>query len=212
MAFLGSLWFAHNYSERRLNKDLMLSVLLYALALGAKEIGIVCLPVYYLILSSRSAATRSRKSLIRTLLVYTSIAAGYFLARLAVLGAITRPPENAVPLGAALLSLPSMCAFYLRTASVVAERMNAMPKVVFSRTLDTASWNNTELVKSGPAAKLRELKQQAGNHMTILGSGNLVAQLAEENLIDEYQFVIVPVMLGAGGRCSKASATGSTSS
>lgn len=83
-------------------------------------------------------------------------------------------------------------------APVVAERMNAMPKVVFSRTLDTASWNNTELVKSGPAAKLRELKQQPGNHMTILGSGNLVAQLAEENLIDEYQFVIVPVMLGAG--------------
>jgi len=73
-----------------------------------------------------------------------------------------------------------------------------MPKVVFSRTLDTASWNNTELVKSRPATKLRELKQQTGNHMTILGSGNLVAQLAEENLIDEYQFVIVPIMLGAG--------------
>ena len=76
--------------------------------------------------------------------------------------------------------------------------MNTMPKVVFSRTLDTASWNNTELVKSGPAAKLRELKQQPGNHMTILGSGNLIAQLAEEGLIDEYQFVVVPVVLGAG--------------
>jgi dihydrofolate reductase len=76
--------------------------------------------------------------------------------------------------------------------------MNAMPKVVFSTTLETAGWNNTELVKSGPAAKLWELKQQPGNHMTILGSGNLVAQLAGENLIDEYQFVIVPVVLGAG--------------
>ncbi|WP_425373536.1 dihydrofolate reductase family protein [Mesorhizobium hawassense] len=62
-------------------------------------------------------------------------------------------------------------------APVVAERMNAMPKVVFSRTLDTASWKNTELVKSGAAAKLRHLKQRPGNHMTILGSGNLVAQL-----------------------------------
>ena len=83
-------------------------------------------------------------------------------------------------------------------APVVAERMNTMPKVVFSRTLDTASWNNTELVKSAPAAKLRELKQQPGNHITILGSGNLIAQLAEEGLIDEYQFVVVPVVLGAG--------------
>lgn len=83
-------------------------------------------------------------------------------------------------------------------APVVAERMNAMPKIVFSRTLDTASWNNTELVESGLVAKLRELKQQPGNHMTILGSGSLVAQLAEEDLIDEYQFVVVPVALGAG--------------
>ena len=83
-------------------------------------------------------------------------------------------------------------------APVVAERMNSMPKVVFSRTLDTASWNNTELVKSGPAAKLRELKQQPGNHMTILGSGNLIAQLAEEGLIEAYQFAIVPFVLGSG--------------
>ena len=83
-------------------------------------------------------------------------------------------------------------------APVVAERMNAMPKIVFSRTLDEASWNNTTLVKDGMAEKIRALKQQPGGDMTILGSGSVVAQLANEGLIDEYQMVVVPIVLGQG--------------
>ena len=61
---------------------------------------------------------------------------------------------------------------------VVAERMNGMPKIVFSRTLDEASWNNTTLVKGDLVAEVRKLKKDAGADMAILGSGSIVSQLA----------------------------------
>ncbi len=49
LAFLGSLWFAQNYADKNKTKDLIISLLLYAAALGAKEIGILCLPIYFVI-------------------------------------------------------------------------------------------------------------------------------------------------------------------
>jgi dihydrofolate reductase len=81
---------------------------------------------------------------------------------------------------------------------VMAERMNNLPKVVFSRTLDKAPWNNTELVKSGMVAEIRKMKKEPGKDMAILGSGSIVSQLAPEGLIDEYQVVMNPVVLGKG--------------
>jgi len=81
---------------------------------------------------------------------------------------------------------------------VVAERMNNLPKVVFSRTLDRASWSNTRLVKGDLAAEVRMMKQEAGEGMAILGSGSIVSQLAQAGLIDEYQIVVKPVALGEG--------------
>jgi dihydrofolate reductase len=81
---------------------------------------------------------------------------------------------------------------------VVAERMNALPKVVFSRTLATASWSNTKLVKGDMAAEIRRMKSEPGEGMTILGSGSVVSQLAHEGLIDEYQMLLNPVVLGEG--------------
>jgi dihydrofolate reductase len=81
---------------------------------------------------------------------------------------------------------------------VVAEHMNTLPKVVFSKTLDTASWSNTRLVKGDLIGEMRRMKQQPGEGMAILGSGSIVAQLAPQGLIDEYQFVVVPVVLGRG--------------
>lgn len=80
---------------------------------------------------------------------------------------------------------------------VVAEGMNKAPKVVFSRTLKNPTWNNTRVVSENITAEVRKLKQ-AGTDMTILGSGSIVTQLAEENLIDVYQLMINPVILGAG--------------
>jgi dihydrofolate reductase len=76
----------------------------------------------------------------------------------------------------------------------VAERMNALPKVVFSRTLASVSWSNTTLVKSGLVAEIRKLKAQSGLDLVIMGSGTIVAQLAPEGLIDEYQVVLNPTL------------------
>ena len=86
----------------------------------------------------------------------------------------------------------------IESMPVVAERMNSMPKVVFSRTLDQASWNNTKLVKGDMAAEVRKMKKEPGDGMVIMGSGSIVSQLAQEGLIDEYQIVVNPVVLGKG--------------
>jgi dihydrofolate reductase len=80
----------------------------------------------------------------------------------------------------------------------VAEGMNNMPKFVFSRMMDKASWNNTTVVKGDPVAEVRKMKEQAGNGMAILGSGTIVSQLAAAGLIDEYQVVVNPIILGKG--------------
>jgi dihydrofolate reductase len=88
--------------------------------------------------------------------------------------------------------------FAIESMPVVAAGMNSMPKVVFSRTLDQASWNNTTLVKGDPAEEMRKIKRSPGEDMAILGSGRIVSQLAQERLIDEYQIVVNPVVLGAG--------------
>jgi len=80
----------------------------------------------------------------------------------------------------------------------VAEGMNRSRKVVFSRSLTHAGWNNTQLINTHIVTAVRKLKQEQGPGMAILGSGSIVAQLAPEGLIDEYQFVVNPVVLGAG--------------
>jgi len=80
----------------------------------------------------------------------------------------------------------------------VAKGMNSLRKVVFSRTLDKATWSNTKLVKGDLAEEVRRMKKDSGDHIAVLGSGSIVAQLAKEGLIDEYQIVVNPVVLGEG--------------
>ena len=81
---------------------------------------------------------------------------------------------------------------------IVAKQMNAMPKIVFSKTLDAAHWNNTRLMKGDLITEARKLKSEDGPDMCILGSGSLVPQLASAGLIDEYQMVLDPIALGDG--------------
>jgi dihydrofolate reductase len=80
----------------------------------------------------------------------------------------------------------------------VAEGMNRMPKVVFSRTLDKVTWTNTKLVKGDLATEVRKLKAESGPDIVILGSGSIVSQLSQEGLIDEFQIVVNPIVLGKG--------------
>jgi dihydrofolate reductase len=86
----------------------------------------------------------------------------------------------------------------LRNDPIVARGMNNSPKIVFSRTLDRVDWVNTRLVKDDMLGEVRKLKQQSGKDLTILGSGSIVAQLAQAGLIDEYQILLNPVVLGKG--------------
>lgn len=80
----------------------------------------------------------------------------------------------------------------------VAEGMNRMPKVVFSRTLTSSPWNNTSVVNEDIIEAVRNLKAGTGPDMCILGSGTIVSQLAGAGLIDEIQLVVNPIVLGAG--------------
>ena len=76
--------------------------------------------------------------------------------------------------------------------------MNKLPKVVFSRTLDKAPWSNTKVVKGDIAAEVRKMKNEPGDDMVIMGSGTIVSQMAQHGLVDEYQLVVYPVVLGKG--------------
>jgi dihydrofolate reductase len=86
----------------------------------------------------------------------------------------------------------------LKNAKVVAEGMNKADKIVFSRTLKKAEWNNTRLVKDNMVEEIKRLKQIPGKGLTVLGSGSILTQLAEAGLIDEYQLMVDPVLLGNG--------------
>lgn len=80
---------------------------------------------------------------------------------------------------------------------VVAELMNRLPKLVFSRTLEKAEWSNTRLVRDA-GAELAKLKPQPGGDLMVLGSGNLMVGLTQLGLIDEYRVFVAPVALGGG--------------
>ena len=80
----------------------------------------------------------------------------------------------------------------------VAEGMNTLPKVVFSRTLSETPWKNTRLVKGDMVTEVRTMKSEPGPGMVILGSGSVVSQLTEAGLIDELQIVVNPIVLGRG--------------
>jgi dihydrofolate reductase len=84
-----------------------------------------------------------------------------------------------------------------RMMPAVAEGMNNMAKIVASRSMGKADWKNTRVIQGDLIGEIRKLKEGREN-ITILGSGSLVAQLTSHRLIDEYQFVVVPVVLGKG--------------
>lgn len=76
--------------------------------------------------------------------------------------------------------------------------MNRARKFVVSRTLEAAEWENTTLITGDLVSEVTRLKQEDGPDLVILGSGSLVSQLTEARLIDAYQIVVNPVVLGRG--------------
>lgn len=88
--------------------------------------------------------------------------------------------------------------FAIRIDPVIASKMNALPKIVFSKTLTQADWNNTQLIREQPAQAISRLKQLPGKDMAIFGSSDLALTLIENDLIDEFRIFVAPVVLGAG--------------
>lgn len=85
-----------------------------------------------------------------------------------------------------------------KTMPVVAEAMNSRTKMVFSRTLNKPTWQNTSVIKGDVVETLRKEKEKRGPDMLIMGSGTLIAPLTQARLIDEFMIVVHPTVLGAG--------------
>lgn len=81
-----------------------------------------------------------------------------------------------------------------------AERMNNLPKYVVSTTLEKAEWNNSNIIRGNIAHEVASLKQQPGLDILVSGSGQLVHTLMQHNLVDEYRFMVHPLILGNGKR------------
>lgn len=79
-----------------------------------------------------------------------------------------------------------------------AQWVEDVPKIVFSRTLTEATWNNTQLIKDNVAEEVNKLKQQPGKDLVIFGSPGLSASFMKMGLIDEYQLTVHPIILGSG--------------
>jgi dihydrofolate reductase len=80
----------------------------------------------------------------------------------------------------------------------IADKMNNLPKIVFSKTLQEVKWNNSRLVKENIAEDISKMKQQPGKDMVIFGSGSIVSTFMQHGLIDEYRIIVNPIVLGNG--------------
>lgn len=90
-----------------------------------------------------------------------------------------------------------MAKYWSNAKDEIADHMNRIQKVVCSRSLKTADWNNTTIVRDA-VAELPQLKQQGNGNMFVFGSSVLSDSLMKANLFDEYRLAIVPVILGKG--------------
>ena len=81
---------------------------------------------------------------------------------------------------------------------IVADKMNHLPKIVFSKTLASVEWQNTRLVKENIAEEIAKLQRQPGKDLIIFGSSDLAVTLIQDGLIDEYRIMVNPVVLGNG--------------
>lgn len=79
-----------------------------------------------------------------------------------------------------------------------ARTLNAMRKIVFSRTLESVEWHNSTLRKEVVAEEIEQLKQETGRDILIYGSASIVQTFTNHGLIDEYQVLVHPVILGGG--------------
>ena len=80
----------------------------------------------------------------------------------------------------------------------IAPAMNSLKKIVFSKTLQNAQWNNTTIIKDNILSEITRLKEQGQKDLVLFGGAEIIATLIKLNLIDEYQVIVNPVVLGKG--------------
>ncbi len=81
-----------------------------------------------------------------------------------------------------------------------AERINSMPKYVVSTTLERAEWHNSTLITTAVTEQIAALKQRPGRNILVFGSGRLVQTLIQHDLVDQYNLLLYPLVLGKGKR------------
>jgi dihydrofolate reductase len=91
-----------------------------------------------------------------------------------------------------------MAAYWTKAEGEIADLMNRIPKLVFSKTLRFADWNNTTLIRENATDEIKKLKMQSGKDLYVFGSANLSETFISDNLFDEYRIGIAPVILGSG--------------
>jgi dihydrofolate reductase len=85
----------------------------------------------------------------------------------------------------------------------VADKLNNAPKFVVSASMKNAEWNNSTIIKENLIEEITRLKSQEGQGILIMGSATLIQSLMEADLIDEFRFLIHPVIMGSGKRFFK---------
>ena len=91
-----------------------------------------------------------------------------------------------------------MAAYWTKASGPIADFMNGVEKVVVSRTLREASWNNSRLLEGELPDALERLRREPGKDIYVFGSADLVATLLEHGMVDEYRLCLAPVVLGRG--------------
>lgn len=84
----------------------------------------------------------------------------------------------------------------IQSDPIIANLMNGVSKVVFSRTLEAVDWNNTRLIRENALQESRLLKKQPGKDIALFGSAELISTIMD--VIDEHRVMINPILLGAG--------------
>lgn len=103
------------------------------------------------------------------------------------------------------ITYQGMAAYWQTAQGEIADFMNSLPKLVFSRTLASADWNNTRLVQNDPVAEVLKLKREGAGNVFIFGSADLSSTLMKHGLIDEYRLAVTPLVLGSGNALFKPS-------
>jgi len=96
------------------------------------------------------------------------------------------------------ITYEGMAAYWKTAEGEIANLMNEIPKLVFSKTLVSADWNNSILIRENAAAEISKLKTQGNKDIYVFGSANLSETFISNNLYDEYRIGIAPVILGSG--------------